>query len=394
MKRWKAVAMGLWRLLLDKSPGTVWQGDSDEIRTTHDGDFVRVCFRNHADEPLLLCWVDAEGRPHHFYRLDPSPNYGGIVSKDHVEKTKVGHAFLLATADDIELVQNQKSLNEATILGGYRATQSNDKELHLVTVHSNPRREVLCCSPRFLRASQHWIDVTTAMVDPTPLDQSKKVYHPQQVCGWTVCTDWTLDEEFCQLLKTDLEAAQKALPAHVPRPTIYFNRCLEYGPAACPVKGQGGCFHPDLDWLVENGMSPQKLHCIEFYNAQDYCERRGDWGPGGVLIHETSHAYHHQCLPNGYGNQEILECYDQAMKDGLYDQVDYHGRDGTKGRARAYAATNCMEYWAELSTAFLGGLDESEYNKWYPFHRAQLKRHDPRAYRLLQKLWKVPLDKP
>jgi len=45
-----------------------------------------------------------------------------------------------------------------------------------------------------------------------------------------------------------------------------------------------------------------------------------------------------------------------------------------------------MEYFAELSVAFLGGIDKDkdlELNKWYPFHRNQIKKHDPRAYKTL-----------
>jgi hypothetical protein len=54
-----------------------------------------------------------------------------------------------------------------------------------------------------------------------------------------------------------------------------------------------------------------------------------------------------------------------------------------------------MEYFAELSAAFLGGLDkDEEYNKWFPFNRAQLKEHDPRAYELLQQVWKVNCRSP
>lgn len=44
-----------------------------------------------------------------------------------------------------------------------------------------------------------------------------------------------------------------------------------------------------------------------------------------------------------------------------------------------------MEYWAELSTAFLGlgGTNpEEEYNKWFPLNREQIKSHDPRAYQV------------
>jgi len=99
-------------------------------------------------------------------------------------------------------------------------------------------------------------------------------------------------------------------------------------------------------------------------------------------------AYHWKCVKDGYDNKEIRECYEQAMKEGLYNCIKVHGTQGPT--AKAYACENEMEYFAELSTAFLGGLDGiEEYNKWYPFNRKQLKEHDPRAYTMLQRVWKI-----
>jgi hypothetical protein len=93
-------------------------------------------------------------------------------------------------------------------------------------------------------------------------------------------------------------------------------------------------------------------------------------------------------LRDGYKNKEIEECYNSAMKEGLYESVKVHGPQGPL--AKAYACSNCMEYFAELSTAFLGGVDKNEeFNKWYPFNRQQIKEHDPRAYKLLSRVWKV-----
>jgi hypothetical protein len=137
-------------------------------------------------------------------------------------------------------------------------------------------------------------------------------------------------------------------------------------------------------------MSPDKCQCIELYNASDYMEDASQWGPGGVFLHELSHAYHWKMCEGGYQNKAIRECYKQAMRDGLYDCVSVHTRGGITKRQKAYACTDQMEYFAELSTAFLGGLDESdEYNKWFPFRRSQIKDHDPRAYNLLARMWKV-----
>lgn len=169
------------------------------------------------------------------------------------------------------------------------------------------------------------------------------------------------------------------------------NSSIKYGPRVCPVRGVGCCFHPDKEWLVENGLCPDKAKCIEINDGTGYKKDIHYWGPGGVMIHELSHAYHNRMLNEGYSNKEIQECYNLAMKEGLYECVKVHGPQGPT--AKAYACTNCMEYFAELSTAFLGGTDDdAEFNKWYPFNRKQIKEHDPRAYNLLARLWKI--DKP
>jgi hypothetical protein len=135
-------------------------------------------------------------------------------------------------------------------------------------------------------------------------------------------------------------------------------------------------------------MSERKQKCIEINDGLNYKKDLDLWGRGGLMLHELSHAYHHRMLPDGYDNKEILACYKQAMKEGLYDKVKVHGTQGPE--AKAYACTNDKEYFAELSTAFLGGKDKNkEYNKWFPFNRSQLQKHDPRAYNLLCRLWKV-----
>ena len=83
------------------------------------------------------------------------------------------------------------------------------------------------------------------------------------------------------------------------------------------------------------------------------------------------------------------------MKAGLYDSVRVHGpqggEDGTR-TAKAYACTNCMEFFAELSTAYhwapaAGGDTVLEYNKWFPFNRHQLQQHDPETVVVLRKYW-------
>ena len=198
----------------------------------------------------------------------------------------------------------------------------------------------------------------------------------------------------CRLAE-DLECAAKCLPKHAreflkKNTPVYVNKSFRYGPEICPIVGRGLCFHPESKWLEENFMHVEKCECVELYCAKEYLDDCVYWGRAGVLIHEFSHAYHHKCLEKGYDNDEIRECFELAMKERLYDWVRVHGPQGPM--AKAYASTNAMEYFAELSAAFLGQPNMQsgeEFNKWYPFNRRQIKEHDPRAYEMLKKVWKV-----
>lgn len=106
------------------------------------------------------------------------------------------------------------------------------------------------------------------------------------------------------------------------------------------------------------------------------------------MLHELSHAWHYLHCKDGYDNADVIECYDAAMKEKLYDCVPFHCEKGKKDKQKAYACTNPMEYFAELSSAFFE-LGDNEFNKWYPFNRKQIKEHDPRAFGMLCRMWGV-----
>jgi len=198
-------------------------------------------------------------------------------------------------------------------------------------------------------------------------------------------------------LEMDLAAVTTKLPPAACRllkksTLIWINRSQIYGPKAAPITARGMCYHPNRKWLLQVGMSPKKWRGVELYDASNYLSDADLWyGVGGVMLHELSHAFHHKFVKGGYENQDIIDCYNAAMEEGLYDKVEVHTPGGGKNSTRrAYACTNAMEYFAELSVAFLGGVGKDkdlEFNKWYPFNRKQLKRHDPRAYELLKRLW-------
>lgn len=132
-------------------------------------------------------------------------------------------------------------------------------------------------------------------------------------------------------------------------------------------------YHPGVDWLREHGRNPEMVRGVEFTNISIFpqeCRRMPM-----MALHELAHAYHHQVL--GYENAEILAAYRNAVASKSYEAVRRHN-----GRIeRAYAMTNEQEYFAENSEAFFGR------NDFYPFTRAELKRHDPEMERLLERLW-------
>ncbi|KAL3811003.1 hypothetical protein ACHAXA_002280 [Cyclostephanos tholiformis] len=250
------------------------------------------------------------------------------------------------------------------------------------------------------------ISVCISRLDPTPLDTSMKFYDEVILGGWPCriepgCfpADMTLPSNGRNLLRMrfelDLMAASLSLPvkarAKLKNCTpIWINKSQSYGPKAAPVHARDACFHPGAGWLKRVGMSKKKCGGVEFFDAKHYLSDCDLWGPGGLILHELSHAWHSKFVKDGYNNKEIINVYKKAMKEGLYDSVRVRGPQGPM--AKAYACQNQMEYFAELSVAFLGGLDEEEHNKWYPFNRSQLREHDPRAFAMLCRMWGLDIE--
>ena len=94
-----------------------------------------------------------------------------------------------------------------------------------------------------------------------------------------------------------------------------------------------------------------------------------------MILHELAHAYHDQVI--GYDNPKIKAAYQEAMRSKLYEDVLRNNGN----RERAYAMNNDQEYFAESTEAFFGT------NDFYPFVRAELKKHDVVMFQLLKELW-------
>ncbi len=134
-------------------------------------------------------------------------------------------------------------------------------------------------------------------------------------------------------------------------------------------------YHPDLDWLKEKGYDPRLVKKVHLPRAEELLSRKHMLKHPAVILHELAHAYHDQVL--GFGHEDILSAYDQAMKEKLYDQALLY----TGETVRHYGATDHKEYFAESTESYF------YHNDFYPFVRAELKRHDPRAYAVMEKVW-------
>ncbi len=91
------------------------------------------------------------------------------------------------------------------------------------------------------------------------------------------------------------------------------------------------------------------------------------------------------------------------MSEKLYHCVAVHGKQGINGPIKAYACSNCMEFFAELSVAYLYHMDSNsitgdllggklsedcEFNKWFPHNRKQLLCYDAATFAIMKAIWR------
>jgi hypothetical protein len=93
-----------------------------------------------------------------------------------------------------------------------------------------------------------------------------------------------------------------------------------------------------------------------------------------LLLHEFAHAVHLEYF--GGWDARIKETYGQAMERGLYH---------SKGKPR-YAATSHLEYFAELTVAYLGKLN------YHPQTWKELAQYDPPGHKLMKEFWTAARD--
>lgn len=200
---------------------------------------------------------------------------------------------------------------------------------------------------------------------------------------------WTFEVE--QQLITDSPAvAQKALvrlqenldeafrllpkPAHpVLKELKYY---VLYGP-----KGRSEGYDNGLEYFsnnapkLRNKLDERWSRCIVVYHAENYVKLSNLWALKAVL-HELGHA--HQIEHWAADQPDIMAAWKNAVDTGLYVNVR---EDTGKTIPKAYALTNQLEYFAELTAIYFAKCN------YTPYDRAALKKYDPKGFALIQKMW-------
>ena len=203
-------------------------------------------------------------------------------------------------------------------------------------------------------------------------------YTPLRIQGWPVCVNEvlisqnpTLYQQVIDALDEDLEYIQLILPEE---PVEWLKR-VNIWVELSTDRFSGGVYHPNPVWLSQNGYPEEWALGIQIGNAQNYMTWVRE--QPAIILHELTHAWHHQYLPYGY--LPLINAYQSAMSAALYDSVEYvYGQN-----LEAYATTNVREYFAELTEAWFWS------NDYYPFIRSELLLHDPTGADVIESAWQM-----
>jgi hypothetical protein len=184
-------------------------------------------------------------------------------------------------------------------------------------------------------------------------------------------------------LRENLDRAFQRLP----RPAHSVLRELKwfvlYGP-----QSRGGGYDNGLAYFANDAprfrpeLDRRWSRCIVVYCAENYTRLSDLWALKSV-VHELGHAHHKENWPEKQA--DILAAWRQAVEAGLYRNVK-----DDRGRVipQAYALTNQLEYFAELTAIYFAG------GNYAPFNRAGLKDYDPVGYTLIEKMWGLSGEPP
>lgn len=304
--------------------------DNASIDSSED---VRVHFINETTQSLDVSWIQPDG----------------IVQKlndtnEHTLQSCVGHTLIVHVSGDPQQIVYTVRLNEKTSI----------------------RSRLVGLSP------------TRIEIRPQEVLQHQAVYERLKMSGFVVYMEKGIDRFEIETMKKDLKAVASRLPVgalkKIQNVRVWVNKKAVFGPIDISEDWNGCCYHPDEGWLRENGNHLEKAKGVEIYSMADYNSMRHENNEPSVLIHELAHAFHDMI---GFERKDVVDVYEAAMKEQLYQKVE-----NLQGhQVKAYAATNPHEYFAELSVSYFA------HGSYFPFTRQQLETYDSRGYQLIQKLW-------
>ena len=181
----------------------------------------------------------------------------------------------------------------------------------------------------------------------------------------------TLDRKPLEALEQELIVVESMLPADKLRKLKAVPIWVEWNIRLALGNGRAGgavaVFYGGHQAFLLDEDSPLKANSITILSLYSLTMEHQPKTDSGrcVTLHELAHAYHHLVVGD---NPAVKTAFVQAKERKLYDP-------------ELYAATNEKEYFAELTCAYFDRLD------YLPRNRAELKKHDPKGYDLMYKLW-------
>ena len=146
-------------------------------------------------------------------------------------------------------------------------------------------------------------------------------------------------------------------------------------------------YHPNKEWLAQQGYMTEKWHCVELCNYLHYVSW-SDQNQPYMVLHELCHLYHDQALSGGFENPDVKKAYNHAKSEGMYRNTLYRLDSKTVYNIDvAYAMNDQQEYFSEICEAYWGE------NDYYPFNYEDLKAYDEQGFALMEKVWGKRPDK-
>lgn len=140
-------------------------------------------------------------------------------------------------------------------------------------------------------------------------------------------------------------------------------------------KLNGMQYHPSRRWLLKNGHDPALEKKVHIPVAKRLVDKGQIFKHPWVILHELAHGYHHQIL--SFDDKRIIEAYERALKNDTFKNVLNHNCRHTNH----YANSDHKEFFAEFTETYFG------MNDFYPFVHAELKKADPKTFKLMQDIW-------